>query len=235
MKVEIWSDVMCPFCYIGKRKFENALAEFPKQKQVEIIWKSFQLSPEIQTNPNQNVNELLAVLKGIPLEQAIQMNNHVSGMAAIVGLTYNFATAVVANSLKAHRFSHLAKSLGLQNEAEESLFRAYFTEGRNTDDTETLVKLGEEIGLDASLTREVLEGNQYAHDVRADILEAQQLGIRGVPFFVFDRKIGVSGAQESAVFKQALERSFGEWEDENQKPGSENSSDSSCEVGEDCA
>jgi predicted DsbA family dithiol-disulfide isomerase len=211
MRIEIWSDVMCPFCYIGKRKFEQALAQFPARDNIQLVWKSFQLSPEIITDHTKNIHQFLADHKGMSLEQATQMNNQVTEMAALVGLVYNFDKSVVANSFNAHRFSHFAKSKGKQNEAEELLFQSYFTDGKDIDDYPTLVELGNRIGLDAEELSGVLQSGRYADDVRADIMEAQQLGVRSVPFFVFDRKYAVSGAQETNTFLQALESAFKEW------------------------
>lgn len=147
MKVEIWSDVMCPFCYIGKRRFEDALQQFDGKDKVEVEWKSFQLNPDMQTTPSINISQYLADVKGWTLDYAKEMNAHVTQMAAEVGLTYDFDRAVVANSFNAHRFSHFAKQHGLGDVAEEALFKAYFTLGKNTDDLHTLADLGEEIGL----------------------------------------------------------------------------------------
>ena len=234
MEVEIWSDVMCPFCYIGKRKFEAALAEFPGKDQVAITWKSFQLSPHMVTDPAKNIHQYLAEHKGISLQEAERMNDYVTDMAAQVGLAYRFDQAIVANSMKAHRFSHYAKTQGKQDEAEERLFSAYFTEGKNTDDLDTLVALGEEIGLDGAEVRTVLESDKYTEAVRTDIYEAQQVGVRGVPFFAFDRKYGVSGAQDSQVFLQTLQKSFDEWKKENVSP-IEVIDGPACAPGEDCA
>ncbi len=205
MKVEIWSDVMCPFCYIGKRRFEKALEQFPGKEDVEITWKSFQLSPDIKTDPSKNINRFLAEHKGISFEQAKQMNEQVSAMAAKDGLQYNFDRSVLANSFNAHRLAQYAKTRDKQNEVEEALFKAYFTDGKNIDDKETLIGLGESIGLEGEAVREVLESDRYAAEVRADINEAGELGVRGVPFFVFNRKFAVSGAQDVSVFLQAFQ------------------------------
>lgn len=211
MKIEIWSDVMCPFCYIGKRKIETALSLFENADEVDIEWKSFQLNPNLTTDPSKNVIEHLSEAKGIPLEQAKAMNVHVTQMAAEHGLSYNLNEAVVANSFKAHRFSHYAKTKGKQLEAEEALFKAYFTDGLNTDDNETLLAIADQIGLDKEETKAVLTSNQFADEVKKDLMEAQQLGITGVPFFVFDRKYAISGAQEAAVFQNTLAKAFSEW------------------------
>jgi predicted DsbA family dithiol-disulfide isomerase len=218
MKVEIWSDVMCPFCYIGKRRFENALQHFEHKDEVEIEWKSFQLNPDLETSPDLNINQYLADVKGFTLDHARQMNDHVTQMAAEVGLTYNLDKAVVANSFNAHRFSHLAKKHGLGVEAEEQLFKAYFTNGKNIDDGDTLIELGTEIGLDAAEIKQVLESNAYADEVKHDIADAQYLGIRGVPFFVLNNKYAISGAQAVPVFEETLEKAFSEWQKENPKP-----------------
>lgn len=204
MKIEIWSDVMCPFCYIGKRRIEQALGQTQLNDQVVIEWKSFQLNPQMKTDPSKNINQYLADIKGISLSQAEQMNARVTAMAKETGLEYHFEKAVVANSFDAHRFSHLAKKHGLQHTAEEQLFKAYFTDGKNTADHDTLIKLGNEIGLNADVLKNVLAGDDFGDDVRNDIREAEELGIRGVPFFVFDRKYAISGAQPLEVFTSTL-------------------------------
>ncbi|MEB0263100.1 MULTISPECIES: DsbA family oxidoreductase [unclassified Mucilaginibacter] len=218
MKIEIWSDVMCPFCYIGKRRFEDALQQFAHKGEVEIEWKSFQLNPDMVTNPSVNINQYLADAKGWTLEYAQQMNNHVTEMAAEVGLTYHMDNAVVANSLKAHRFTHLAKKYNLGDAAEEALFKAYFTEGKNVDDTDTLAELGSAIGLNPDEVKQTLGTDAFIDDVKHDVAEAQYLGIQGVPFFVMNNKYGVSGAQAVPVFTQTLEKAFAEWNDEQSKP-----------------
>ena len=204
MKIEIWSDVMCPFCYIGKRKFEIALEKFPEKEKVEVTWKSFQLDPSVKTDPAKNVHQFLAERKGWTTEHAREMNEHVTRIAAEVGLVYNFDKAVVTNSFDAHRFSHFAKKYNLQNEAEERLFRAYFTEGKNTGDHETLIQLGIDIGLDEAEVKSMLESTDFADAVNNDISEARQIGVNGVPFFLFEEKYAISGAQDSSLFLQAL-------------------------------
>lgn len=199
---------MCPFCYIGKRRFDEAFAQFEHKDKVEIIWKSFMLSPELKTDPSKNINQFLAEHKGISLEEATGMNDYVTNMAAQAGLTYDFSKAVVANSFNAHRFSHFAKQYGKQNEAEEKLFAAYFTEGKNIDDAETLMAMAAELGLDVTKFASIMSSGAYAKDVMADIEEAQELGIRGVPFFVLNRKYAISGAQETAVFLDTLQKAY---------------------------
>jgi predicted DsbA family dithiol-disulfide isomerase len=210
MTIEIWSDVMCPFCYIGKRKFEQALAQFHQKDRVEVVWKSFQLNPDLVTDATKNTTQHLAESKGWTIEYTQGVTAHVTELAQKVGLTFDFDKAVVANSFDAHRFSAFAKSKGKQDAAEERLFKAYFTEGKNTADTKTLTQLGQEIGLDGSEIKVMLESDAFSEEVNHDIYEAHQFGIRGVPFFLFDRKYAISGAQESTVFLQALEQVFKE-------------------------
>lgn len=214
MKVEIWSDIMCPFCYIGKRKFEHALQQFAFKDKVEVVWHSYQLDPAMEHVPGKSVHEVLGEKKGWSPQQARQMNNQVTAMAQEVGLAYQMDQAVPANTFSAHRLTHLAKRHGLQDEAEERLFSAYFIEGKNIQDSETLVQLGQEIGLPETEIRQMLASDAFANDVQRDIDEAQQIGVRGVPFFVLNQKYGISGAQPSEVFLQALNQV---WEEERPK------------------
>ena len=204
MKVEIWSDVMCPFCYIGKRRFEAALKNFEHKDNVEITWKSFQLNPGMKTEPGKNINQYLAELKGWSVEEAKKLNDRVTAMAAEVGLKYNFDKAVVANSFDAHRLLQLAKKHGKGDAAEEALFNAYFSNGENIADPQTLTRLGTAIGLNAAEVKELLSTSAYADEVNLDMEEAQRLGVTGVPFFVIDRKYALSGAQSSETFLSAL-------------------------------
>ena len=206
MKIEIWSDIMCPFCYIGKRHLEKALETFPGRDSVEITWKSYQLDPTIPMSFEEPVGvyEYLADRKGWSLEQSEQMHERVVEMAASVGLEYNFDKAVVANSLYAHRVIQLAKEKGLDDAIQEIFFRAYFTEGRDLASVEELVVLGEEVGLAEEDIRVAIASEEYAYRVSQDIQEGVNLGVRGVPFFVFDRKYGISGAEPIQVFIDTL-------------------------------
>ncbi|OXA93387.1 DsbA family oxidoreductase [Flavobacterium hercynium] len=204
MKIEIWSDIMCPFCYIGKRQLETALAEFPNE-EFEIEWKSFQLDPSIEPQSGKDVYTFLAERKGISVEQSIQMHKGVVERAKSVGLDYHFDKAIISNSLTAHRIIHLAKSKKLGDEMEEIFFKAYFTEGRDLNDAQTLIELGVKAGLDAAEVKEVVENNNiYFNEVQEDITEAQEIGVQGVPFFVFDRKYAVSGAQPVEAFVNTI-------------------------------
>jgi predicted DsbA family dithiol-disulfide isomerase len=208
MKVDIWSDVRCPFCYIGKRKFELALEKFAHSDAVEVEWHSFELDPNTETRPELNATDYLAEIKGQSREWAEQMNNQVTAIAAQVGITFDLDNAKVANSFQAHRLIQLAKFNGLGNEAEEELFKAYFTEGKNIDDQAVLVALGESIGLQKTAVQEMLAGYDFSNEVRADEQIAQQIGIGGVPFFIIDQKLSVSGAQAPETFLGALEQAW---------------------------
>ena len=148
MKIEIWSDILCPFCYIGKRKFELALEKFPNKTHVEIEWKSFQLDANMQEQPAGSIDQYLAERKGFSIEQAKQLNQHVTCLAAEVGLSYQFDIAIPNNSILAHRLLHFAKHQGKQNEMKERLLQAYFTKGENIGDIETLASIAASIGLD---------------------------------------------------------------------------------------
>lgn len=225
---------MCPFCYIGKRRFEEALAGFGRKDDVEIEWKSFLLSPDLKTDPTKNIHQYLAEHKNISVEEAKSMNDYVTNMAAQSGLIYDFDRAIPANSFNAHRFLHFAKKYGKQNEAEEKIFRAYFTEGKNIDDAQTLMLLAIELGLDANKLADAMNNGEFANDVIADINEAQQLGIRGVPFFVFNRKYAVSGAQESTAFTNTLEKAFEEWQAAQPKNSFETIKGQSCDTDGNC-
>jgi predicted DsbA family dithiol-disulfide isomerase len=208
MTVEIWSDVMCPFCYIGKRRFEQALVEFPARDRVDVIWKSFQLDPGMKAAKGRNINEYLAERKGWSLEEARAAHDRVTRMAAAAGLRYDFDRAVVANSYDAHRLVQLGKSRGRGDAVEESLFRAYFTEGLDISDSATLAELGARSGLDAGEVRAMLADGSFATEVERDLLEARRIGVTGVPFFVFDRKYAISGAHESGTFRRVLQQAW---------------------------
>lgn len=235
MKIEIWSDVVCPFCYIGKRKMEKALKKFPFASHVEIEWKSFQLNPDLQTNPNLSAVEHLAQSKGWTIEQTREISSNVASMAQNEGLTFDFDRAVVANTKNAHRLIHLAKESGKQDAMKELLLKAYFSEGRNVDDFETLLELGKNVGLDEEKIKALLNSNQYEDSVSQDIYESRLIGVRGVPFFVLDRKFGISGAQPDEVFDQTLEKAWTEFTKNNPVLDIASSTDGqSCDVAGNC-
>lgn len=217
MKLEIWSDILCPYCYIGKRRLEQALDKFEYSGDFEVVWKSFQLQPDQETRPDKNPAEHLAEIKGWSVEQTDQMFQTVTDMAADEGLEFNMSDAVVANSFNAHRLIHFATNHNKGDAAKEALLKAYFTEGKNIDDNNVLIELSSQIGLNEEESRKVLDSDQFTNAVKQDIEAAKNMGIRGVPFFLFDRKYAVSGAQHTEVFLKALNKSWSEWKD-NQAP-----------------
>ncbi|WP_047983137.1 DsbA family oxidoreductase [Ornithinibacillus californiensis] len=211
MKIEIWSDFVCPFCYIGKRRLELALNDFAHPDKVNIEFKSYELDPHSKDQPNQNIHEYLAVRKGMSVEQAKELNENVGRQAATVGLEYNFDTMQHTNTFDAHRVAKFAETVQRGQEMTERLLRAYFTESELISDPSTLKRLATEVGLDEESVAELLETNRYANRVRSDEELAKQIGVSGVPFFVFNEKYAVSGAQPKEVFIEVLERV---WEEE---------------------
>ncbi len=212
MKVKIWSDVRCPFCYIGKKKFENALADFSGKDQVEIEWKSYQLDPTLKTDPNLNTLEYFMKTKNISESQAREMFKGATQMAAEVGLDFNLEASVLANSFMAHRLIQLAKSKGVDNEAEEALFKAHFIEGKNIDDPKVIEEIATSIGINSNEVKDMLASDAFGYEVKQDEMEARNIGVRGVPFFVIDDKYAISGAQPSEVFLQTLQKAWEELE-----------------------
>lgn len=233
MKVDIWSDVRCPFCYIGKRKFEKALEKFSHKNEIEVNWHSFELDPSLKTDPSVNALEHISEIKAISKSQAEGMFQHVTQVAKEIGLDFDFEKNVVANSFNAHRLIQLAKTKGLANEAEEALFKAHFIEGKNIDDEETLIQTGVSIGLDENDVEEIFSSDAFAEKVKHDEMQAQSFGIRGVPFFILNNKYAVSGAQSPEVFSQALSQSWTEFEKDQQPliitEGESCSADGNCE------
>ncbi|MEV4900974.1 DsbA family oxidoreductase [Citricoccus sp. NPDC055426] len=212
MKIEIFSDVGCPWCFIGKRRFETALESFEHRDQVEVEWKSFQLDPSLPEHDHRNEIDYLVETKGMPRDQVTQMLAHVTQQAAGEGLDYDFDALVVANSWKAHRVIQRAKASSLETAArlEEQLFKAHFEDGKNIGSEDVLVELGTAAGLTAEQVREALDEDRWETAVKQDLATARALGVSGVPFFVLERKYGISGAQPVEVFTQALEQSWAE-------------------------
>jgi predicted DsbA family dithiol-disulfide isomerase len=209
IKVDIWSDVACPWCYIGKRKFEAGSGLFAGAgdgRGVDVEYHSFELSPDTPVDFDGNESDYLAQHKGISQEQAAEMLERVSGIAKQVGLDYDFSSMHHTNTVKAHELIHYAKANGKQAEMKERLLKAYFIEGGHVGRIDDLASYAGEIGLDEEDARSALESNDYLGAVREDQATAQEYGINGVPFFVIDGKYGVSGAQEAATFAQVLEQ-----------------------------
>lgn len=208
MKVEIWSDIMCPFCYIGKRRFEKALAQFPQKDKIMVEWKSFQLDPSLQGVVSKD--DYFAK-KGFPSGQLAAMNNNMKAMAKQEGLEMNMEKTIISNTAKAHQLLQLAKTLGKGNEAEEILFQMYFTEGFNMEDDATIYEAIKRLNMDNDTVREAIKSNAMQAAFQQDLMEAQTFGINGVPYFIFDRKYAISGAQDPEYFLGALHQSFTEW------------------------
>ncbi|MCU1570021.1 MAG: disulfide bond formation protein DsbA [Naasia sp.] len=204
VKVDIWSDIACPWCYIGKRKFEEGVLRFGGD--VEVEYHSFELSPDTPVDFEGSAADYLAGHKGLPRERAQQMIDSVIGVAAQVDLDYDYEALQHTNTVKAHQLVHYAKAVGRQVEMKERLLRAYFVEGRHVGRVEDLADLAEELGFDRADVLAALETDRFLADVRADQAQAVAYGINGVPFFVLEGKYGISGAQDPAVFAGALEQ-----------------------------
>ncbi|MBB5234841.1 DsbA family oxidoreductase [Deinococcus budaensis] len=204
LRVDIWSDIACPWCYVGKRRFEAALAGFPQRDQVEVVWHSFELDPSAPAQPGGSMRSILARKYGGGEAGAQQMLDSMTVTAAGEGLDYHFERLQPTNTFQAHQVIHLAAGRGLQDQLKERLLRAFFVEGEFLGDPETLVRLASEVGLDAGEVRTALASGEYAQAVRQDEAQAQALGISGVPFFVLGGKYGVSGAQSPEVLRGAL-------------------------------
>jgi predicted DsbA family dithiol-disulfide isomerase len=213
MRIEVWSDVVCPWCYIGKRHLEAALDTFEHRDEVEVVYRSFELDPSAPQVPVETTVESLATKFGTDVAGARELMKRADGVAALVGLTFNHADAPHARTVDAHRLLHLALDEGgvaRQAELEEALLAAYFTRGESMGDHDVLRKVAVDVGLDPARVDEVLAGDEFTGAVHADIEQARAYGATGVPFFVVDQKYGVSGAQPTEVFSQLLERAWSE-------------------------
>ncbi len=210
MLVEIWSDVVCPWCYIGKRRFERALAQFAHADEVDVVWRSFELDPSAPATIDVDLIERLASKYGVSRDQAEAMNARVSGIAAEEGLDYRLDIARPGNTFDAHRLLHLGAERGVQHDLGERLLAAYQSEGQPIADHNTLVKAAIAVGIDEHDVRAMLDSDKFADAVRADEDTGRQLGITGVPFFAIDRRYGVAGAQSAEVLLQALEQAWEE-------------------------
>ncbi|WP_222840625.1 DsbA family oxidoreductase [Hymenobacter puniceus] len=213
--VEIWSDIACPFCYIGKRRLENALANFPHRDAIEVQWRSFELDTEANPQPGEGMYKRLAAKYGNTEQWARQMSANMTEMAAGEGLAFDFDHLVPANTLRAHRLVHLAQQHGRQDAAKERLFKAYLEEGRDINDVATLQQLAADLQLPAEEVTQVLLSEAFTQEVRHDEYQARQIGVRGVPYFVFDNKYAVSGAQPTALFEEVLAKV---WEEAHPQP-----------------
>ena len=210
MKIEIWSDVMCPFCYIGKNNFEQALSKLPFKDEVEVEWKSFQLDPTLDPKKTQDTIQYFREKKGVPEAQAAQMLSQVTQMGKEAGIDFDFRKALITNTFSAHKLLHLAKKHNKSNEMEEALFIAHFIDGKNVGDTEVLVALAESLGIDKEEAKQAVTTDNLDYEVNQDIQEARNNGVSGVPFFVLNGKYAVSGAQPVEAFENALQQTYKE-------------------------
>jgi predicted DsbA family dithiol-disulfide isomerase len=210
MQIEVWSDVICPWCYIGKRHLEMALAKFPHWESVQVIWRSFELDPDSPRQPPGSLEEMLAEKYGVSRQEAAAMNARVTEAAKEVGLEYRLADAHPGNTFDAHRLLHFAASKQLDDGASERLMHAYFSESLAVGDHAALARLAPEFGITENEAMAVLKSNAYSEEVRADEKRAANLGITTVPSFVIDENIGISGAQPVDVFARAIQQA---WED----------------------
>jgi len=230
MQVEVWSDVVCPWCYIGKRRLETALAKFPHRDQVEVVWRSFQLDPTVPEGETHPTLPALAAKYGTSEEGMRANMAQVEQIAAGEGLRYSLADGVSGNTLRAHELLHLAAEHGLRNELKERLLHAHFEEGRSVFDVDSLVALGAEVGLDETEAREALADRRFLAAVHEDAATAQALGATGVPFFVVDRKYGAAGAQPAELLLQILERAWADAHPLITVPPADGCTDDSCAV-----
>ena len=210
VRVEIWSDIICPWCYIGKRQFEKALQGFDHRDRVEVVHRSFQLDPSFPAGETIDVADRLAEKYGMTRERAVEMNRQMEVRAAGVGLEYHLEGGRAGNTADAHRLVHLGAEHGVQDEVIEALFKAHFTDRRSVFDRDSLVEVVAEAGVEAAEARDVLASDRFAADVEAEQREARDFGATGVPFFVIDRRYGVSGAQPVETFTQVLDKAWAE-------------------------
>jgi len=207
MKIEVWSDIACPFCYIGKRNLETALQQFDHADTVQVEWRSFQLDPGLPKNRVfSSTYQYLAERKGLSVDRAKAMTRSVAETGARAGVILDFDRTIIANTWDGHRLIHLAQSSGNGTAVKEALFRAHFTDGQDISDHRTLIAVATSCGLDEEAVASMLKDDGFGREVERDIREAQDIGIRGVPFFVFNRQYAVSGAQPPEVFLQTLQK-----------------------------
>ena len=204
MRIDVWSDVACPWCYVGKRNLEQALDQLGLE--VEVRWRAFELDPTAPASTSRSMAEILSIKYGTTLEQAHEMNRQMTATAAKLGLEYHLDTLQLGNSFDAHRLAKLADEHGLGGEMAERLFAAYFTESLRISDPDVLLRLGVEIGLDADEITALLEGDAFAEDVRADEAMAAESGFTGVPTFVIDGQFAIPGAQPAETLVRLLGR-----------------------------
>jgi predicted DsbA family dithiol-disulfide isomerase len=206
MKIEVWSDYVCPFCYIGKRRLEEALERTGLGEKAEVVFKAYELDPNSPSVSDTSMQEGLAKKYGMSIEEAKKMTDNVAVQAKTVGLNYDFDKMTPANTFNAHRLAKLAEKEGVDKTISENLLKAYFIDGEKIGTDDVLIRIAEEAGISPDRAKAVLDSDEFADDVRMDIAEAQQIGVKGVPFFVINRKYAISGAQPTEAFEDALRK-----------------------------
>ena len=233
MKIELWSDFACPFCYIGKKRFEKALGAFPHKDKVEVIYKAYQLNPNAPKVMTDSPAETFAKGHRLTVDKALEKFNMFETQAQTVGLKYDYTNIQMTNSFDAHRIAKWANKFNKEQELTERFMSGYFTEGLNIADQDTILKLVAELGLDVKIAKEVITSNQFADQVHAEIKEGREVGVQGVPFFVLNRKYGVSGAQPVEYFTKVLETLWAEEKPLEAVNGADNGhscTDESCSI-----
>lgn len=227
---------MCPFCWIGKNLYEKALAEFPYKDKIDTEWMSYQLDPDIPENMGERITtlEYLCKRKNMDSKDVLNMYKHIEEMGKQHGLDFYFDKTVVANTFKAHRILQLAKEKGLSDMAENKFFKACFNEGLDLGDDNVLIQIGQEVGLSEQDVKLALNDETYAYKVKQDVLEAHNIGLKGVPFFVFNRRYGISGAEPLHIFTQTLNQAYEDWERSNHSSEINVSSGQSCSIDGEC-
>lgn len=218
MTINIWSDMVCPFCFIGKKNLDAALAQFPERDQIDLQWHSFQLAPDFFPKPGKNAHEVLAEYKGVAVEEARQMNAYVAQAAANAGIVFDMDRMQWANTFNAHRLLQLSKQHHLDHLLEQRLFEAVFCNGEDIGSLAKLEAIAAEVGLPVNEAKAVLNSTAYTEEVKRDIVQSNAMGLRGVPFFLVDEKVTFSGAVPVANFLQVISERFADWKSENPQP-----------------
>lgn len=230
MKIEVWSDVMCPFCYIGKRTLGMALDEFEHKDEIEVSFRSYQLDPDAKKNPGVDIHEIMSKKIRGSYEQARQMNAQVAEHAKSIGLNYDFDNLIPTNTYDALRLSYFAKEHGKMGEMIERMMSAYLVEAKDVGDHNVLADLAQEVGLNRDDALKILAGNDYAEQIEKDKKDGQRLGIQGVPFFVINDKYAISGAQPLTAFKDNIQKAWSEFEVEKKAATDAYCADGVCSI-----
>lgn len=236
MKIEIWSDIACPFCFIGKRQLENVLKKLPYSDEIEVVWKSFILDSTIPTDSNQSLNDYFIHEKGFNVSQIEKLTAKIQNRAKDLGLDFNFSKVIAANTLNAHRLSHLAKSKSaeLQNKAEDLLFSAYFIEGLNINKIDVLIEIGAQLGLEKSEVEETLAEQKFSDAIRKEGEEAVAMGINVIPYLVLNKQHVISGVQTEENLLKTINKAYEQWKGNIASTNTTITQGSSCSIDGHC-